>query len=87
MSLLEGSQINSNNPILKRIMRNLPIDILERHSVNEFNKFSRIYGDKYETSALEHMAIDPYKLRRMKDGKAERIKKIQLEHPYFETIL
>lgn len=39
MSLLEGSQINSNNPILKRIMRNLPIDILEKHSVNEFNKF------------------------------------------------
>lgn len=57
-------------------MRNLPIDILEKHSVNEFNKYVRIYGDKYETAALEHMSLDPYKVNKMKDSKAERIKKI-----------
>lgn len=76
ISLLEGSEITSSNPILKRIMRNLPISLLERHAVNEYNKFVRIYGDKYEIEALEHMAVDPRGLRRKTDRKSESIKKL-----------
>lgn len=87
ISLLEGSEINSQNPILKRIMRNLPMSLLEKHAVNEYNKFVRIYGDKYEIEALEHMAIDPRKLRKKNDSKYDSIRKLADNHPYFETIL
>ncbi|CAD8168125.1 unnamed protein product [Paramecium pentaurelia] len=87
MSLLEGSEINQNNPILKRIMRNLPINLLEKHCVNEYNKYVKIYGDKYEIEALEHLSIDPFQLRKMKESKYDRIKDISQQFPYFETIL
>lgn len=57
-------------------MRNLPINLLEKHCVNEFNKYVKIYGDKYEIEALEHLSVDPYKLRKMKESKYDRIKSI-----------
>ena len=63
------------------------MSLLEKHAVNEYNKFVRIYGNKYEIEALEHMALDPRRLRRKIDRKSESIRKLAEAQPYFETIL
>lgn len=70
MSLLEGSEINAHNPILKRIMRNLPINLLEKHVVNEYNKYFSIYREKYKIEALEHMIIDPNEIDKLSNARS-----------------
>jgi len=82
ISLLEGREISNTNNVLKRIMRNLPITLLERHSVIEYNKYMKLYRGKYKIEVLEHLNVDP---RRMK--RRERTKLLQLQPTYFESIL
>lgn len=82
ISLLEGREISPSNNVLKRIMRNLPISLLERHAVIEFNKYTGIYKEKYEIQVLEHLNHDP---RSMKRG--ERGIYLQKSPFYFESIL
>lgn len=62
LSLLENREINESNQVLKRIMRNLPIGLLERHLAKSYKNYKTIYEDKYEKQCLEHLNEDPRKL-------------------------
>lgn len=69
ISLLEGREISNSNNVLKRIMRNLPISLLERHSVIEYNKYMHLYKGKYKIEVLEHLNVDPRRIRRRERNK------------------
>jgi len=43
LSLLEMREIKGKNSIIRRIMRNLPVNVLERHMSKVFKKFNNIY--------------------------------------------
>lgn len=52
LSLLEMRDVRENNSIIKRIMRTLPIHVLERHLVKIYTKFETIYEDDYRLECL-----------------------------------
>lgn len=47
LSLLEMREIKGKNSIIKRIMRNLPVNVLEKHMSKVYKRFTDIYKDKY----------------------------------------
>lgn len=81
ISLLEGREINTSNNVLKRIMRNLPINLLEKHSVNEYILYKQIHN-KYVIEVLEHINLDPRTLKRK-----QRNRYLEKNKKYFESIL
>jgi hypothetical protein len=62
LSLLEMREIKGKNSIIKRIMRNLPINVLERHMCKVFKKFHDIYDVQYLMDAFGHLEVDPREL-------------------------
>jgi hypothetical protein len=62
LSLLEMRNVKENNSIIKRIMRNLPVNVLERHLVKVHKKFNLIYKNSYELNCLKHLEVDPREL-------------------------
>ena len=79
LSLLEMREIKGKNSIIKRIMRNLPMNVLEKHMSKVFKKFNNIYKSQYLMEAFEHLEVDPRQLEhKEKDTYAKQ---------YFETII
>lgn len=69
-------EIKGKNSMVKRVMRNLPIKVLERHMSKVYKNFYLIYEDHYQMDCLDHMVGDPRTLEQSSD----RHKK------YFQTI-
>ena len=59
LSLLEMREIRGKNSIIKRIMRNLPLSVLERHLAKIFKNVKIIYGNQYLIDSLCHLEVDP----------------------------
>lgn len=63
LSLMEMREIKGKTSMIKRIMRNLPINVLERHMSKVYKKLAVIYGnDVYLLDSLNHMEVDPREL-------------------------
>lgn len=62
LSLLEKRDVKGDNSIVKRIMRNLPMNVLERHLGKIFKKYEMIYGMDYVIESLKHLDEDPREL-------------------------
>lgn len=56
---MERREINDKNPVLKRIMRNLSVNMLEKHLTKSYKSFKKLYKNDYCIESLEHMKIDP----------------------------
>ena len=52
-------ELTESNPIIKRIMRNLPVSLLQRHLVKCFKKYQAIYKDSYFMEVFDHVKEDP----------------------------
>ncbi|KAL4462524.1 hypothetical protein ABPG74_000354 [Tetrahymena malaccensis] len=61
LSLLESREVKSNCEIIKRIMRNLPLYVLQRHLIKIYKRFDILYQNKLNRSSLSHMEYDPRK--------------------------
>lgn len=59
LSLLEMREMKGKNSMIKRIMRTLPIKVLERHMLKVYRKFNKIYGEHYLMDSLDHISVDP----------------------------
>ena len=60
-------------------MRNLPMNVLERHMSKVFKKFDTIYQSQYLMKAFEHFEVDPRELElKEKDAYPKK---------YFECII
>ena len=77
LSLLEMREVKGTNTMVRRIMRNLPFQILERHLTKVYRRLTEIYKDQYLMESLDHMKVDPRTLDHNQ------------KHPpkYFETIV
>ena len=62
ISLMEGREISDSNPILRRLMRNVTINVLENQISKIYKKFKKLYNDDYRLDCLEHMIKDPREL-------------------------
>jgi hypothetical protein len=60
-------------------MRNLPINVLERHMCKVYKKYSLVYQDKYLMDSLKHLEVDPRDL--------EAKERDSYHKKYFETVL
>jgi hypothetical protein len=79
LSLLESREIDESNQVLKRIMRNLPLTLLEKHVAKVYKKFEILYMGDYPIESLEHLTVDPRELTEKQRKKY---------HPkYFDTVL
>ncbi|EGR30673.1 MIR domain protein [Ichthyophthirius multifiliis] len=59
LSLLEMRYINENNIIIKKIMRNLPLSLLEPQLVEIYKLYQAAYGENYQEECLEYLSKDP----------------------------
>lgn len=59
LSLLEMREIKGKTSMIKRIMRNLPMNVLERHMSKVYKKQNVIYKDAYLMESFKHMEVDP----------------------------
>ena len=59
LSLLEMRDLSNSLPLIRRIMRSLPINVLEVHMAKTFKKFKAIYKDDYSMQSLNHLEEDP----------------------------
>ncbi|CAK81479.1 unnamed protein product (macronuclear) [Paramecium tetraurelia] len=62
LSLLENREIRGKNSIIKRIMRVLPMNVLERHLSKIYKKWFNKYTGDYNMQAFELLKIDPMDL-------------------------
>ena len=51
--------MNETNPILKRLMRSLPINTLEKLLLKNYKRFRNLYNNDYNINCLLHMEEDP----------------------------
>ena len=80
LSLLEMREtIGPEAIILQRIMRSLPVNVLEKNMCRVFKKFKKMYQMEYTIDSLEHINTDPLKIE-PKDQK-------KLPENYFELLL
>ena len=79
LSLLEMREIRGKNSIIKRIMRNLQLSVLERHLAKVFKNVKIIYGNQYLIDSLCHMEVDP---RNLEQKELDSYHKL-----YFKTII
>jgi len=47
------------NSIIKRIIRNLPLNMLQWHMIKVHKKFTKIYKLEYRIDGLDHLKKDP----------------------------
>ena len=81
LSLLEMREIKGKNSMIKRIMRTLPIKVLERHMLKVYKKFNKIYGEHYLMDSLNHINVDP------RDPSESDKKLITAHKKYCETVI
>lgn len=63
LSLLEMRETTGpESVILKRIMRSLPVNVLEKNMCRVFKMFKKIYKLEYTIESLEHINVDPSKM-------------------------
>ena len=79
LSLLEMREIKGKNSIIKRIMRNLPLSVLERHLAKIFKNVNIIYGNQYLMQSLCHLEVDPRDLEPKELASYHKL--------YFQTII
>jgi hypothetical protein len=79
LSLIEMRELSDSNPIIKRIMRNLPMNLLQRHMVKCYKKYQLIYKDEYVMEVFNHVKDDP------RDLDPKDVAK--LPERYFESII
>jgi inositol 1,4,5-triphosphate receptor type 1/inositol 1,4,5-triphosphate receptor type 3 len=53
-SLLE---LNTDNLVIKRIMRSLPLVVLKKNLILTFKKYKHMYGNTYSMDCLKHVII------------------------------
>lgn len=58
LSLLENREIKGKNSIIKRIMRVLPMNVLERHLSKIYKKWFNKYQGNFNMSAFDHVKLD-----------------------------
>lgn len=78
LSLLEKKEISEGNPIIERIIRNLPLPRLESHLIKVYKKYDLIYKGKYNLSVLQHLDVDPREINPEKE---------KYHKNYFETVV
>lgn len=59
MSLLEMKQ---DNTVVKRIFRQVPMNILKENMVQIYTRYKRMYGEKYQMVSLNHGWENPDEL-------------------------
>lgn len=79
LSLIEMREPNDSNPIIKRIIRNLPMQLLQRHLVKAFKKYEAIYRQEYVMEVFDHVKGDPREL--------DQATLTKLPEHYFESII
>jgi hypothetical protein len=79
LSLLEMREIKGKNSMVRRIMRNLPFNVLERHMTIVYKNVNSIYKDEYLLDSLDHLKVDP------RDLSPQQLK--QYHKNYFKTII
>lgn len=58
LSLLEMREIKGKNSMVRRIMRNLPFNVLERHMTKVYKNHYNLYKDEYLLDSLNHLSVD-----------------------------
>lgn len=51
--------MRENNSVIKRIIRTLPIVVLEKHIVKNYSKYFNLYEDEYKMDCFNHLDDDP----------------------------
>ena len=76
---------NKNDPygICKKIIRTLPLEVLEGNLVKVYKKYAKIYMTEYRSDCLDHLNQDPRKLR---DDELQEIK-TKYKGIYFVTVI
>ena len=62
LSLLEMRDVRQDPSIIKRIMPNLPLNVLSSHLVKVYKKFDYLYKGKFQLASLNHLEVDPREL-------------------------
>ena len=52
-------EVKTEVQLIKRILRNFPMNVLEKHLVKVYKKFVRLYKGVYVSECLEHLEMDP----------------------------
>jgi hypothetical protein len=78
LSLMEMREIKGKHSIIKRIMRNLPFNVLERHLAKVYKSVNTVYGDRYLMESFHHMEDNP-----LDTSEAP----VKVHRKYYETII
>lgn len=59
LSLLENREIKGKTSIIKRIMRVLPIVVIEKYLSQIYRRWNSKYLNEYIMEAFDHIKLDP----------------------------
>ncbi|CAD8131502.1 unnamed protein product [Paramecium pentaurelia] len=85
LSLLENREIRGKNSIIKRIMRVLPMNVLERHLSKIYKKWFNKYTGDYNMQAFELLKIDAMELN--EDGQENKDCEIIIQNGFYIMFL
>lgn len=59
LSLLEMRDVSKNCSIIKKLIRYIPVTMIELQIYKNYKNYEKIYGEQYIIQALEHLSKDP----------------------------